>query len=59
MIANPRPIPIALNADDIAYKTGLLFSPKWLKAVFLPRLKRLNDVCLCRRRYAPCTSRRD
>lgn len=43
-IANPRLIPIALTADDIAYKTGLLFSPKWLKAVFIPRLKRLNEA---------------
>jgi hypothetical protein len=44
MIANPRLIPIALTADDIAYKTSLLFSPKWLRAVFLPRLKRLHEA---------------
>ncbi len=43
-IADPRVIPIALTYDDIAYKNGLLFSPAWLRRVWVPRLKRLNDA---------------
>ncbi len=43
-IADPRRIPIALTYDDIAYKTSLLFSPSWLRAHWLPRLRRLNDA---------------
>lgn len=43
-IADPDLIPLALTADDIAYKNGPLFSPAWLRRHFMPRLKRLNDV---------------
>jgi hypothetical protein len=41
-IADPRRIPIALTYDDIAYKTSLLVSPKWLRQEWFPRHKRLN-----------------
>ncbi len=40
-IANPDVIPLALTYDDIAYKTAPLFSPVWLRRMWLPRLKRL------------------
>jgi len=43
-IADPELIPLALTADDIAYKNGPLFSPSWLRRVFMPRLKLLNDA---------------
>jgi hypothetical protein len=43
-IADPHLIPIALTYDDLAYKTGLLFSPRWLRRVWVPRLKRLVDA---------------
>ena len=40
-IADPTLIPIALTYDDLAYKTGLLFSPRWLRQHWVPRLKQL------------------
>lgn len=43
-IADPDLIPVALTYDDLAYKTGLLFSPRWLRRLWLPRLKRLVDA---------------
>lgn len=43
-IADPELIPLALTADDIAYKNGPMFSPAWLRRVFMPRLKMLNDA---------------
>jgi len=43
-IACPDLIPVALTADDIAFKTGPIFSPAWLRSAFMPRLKRLNDA---------------
>jgi hypothetical protein len=43
-IADSDLIPIVLTADDIAYKTGPIFSPAWLRRYFFPRLKRLNDA---------------
>jgi hypothetical protein len=43
-IADAELIPLVLTADDIAYKTGTMFSPAWLRRVFMPRLKRLNDA---------------
>jgi len=43
-IADPELIPIALTYDDLAYKTGLLFSPRWLRRLWVPRLKRLVDA---------------
>ncbi len=43
-IANPELIPIALTYDDIAYKTGLIFSPAWLRQHWMPRLKHLVDA---------------
>ena len=43
-IADPREIPLALTYDDIAYKTATLFSPKWLRKYWVPRLKRLVDA---------------
>jgi uroporphyrinogen decarboxylase len=43
-IADPRLFPIALTYDDIAYKTAPIFSPKWLRRYWFPRLKKLNDA---------------
>ncbi len=43
-VANPDLFPVVLPYDDIAYKTGLLFPPGWLRRVWLPRLKRLVDA---------------
>ncbi|NLI01395.1 MAG: hypothetical protein GX446_18105 [Chthonomonadales bacterium] len=43
-IADPELIPLALTADDIAYKNGPLFSPAWLRRNFMPHLKRVNDA---------------
>ena len=40
-IADAEYIPIALTYDDIAHKTGTLFSPDWLRTLWVPRLKRL------------------
>ena len=44
MIADPDLIPIALTYDDIAYKNAPLFSPQWLRAHWMPRLKRLVEA---------------
>ena len=41
-IADPRLFPIALSYDDIAYKTATIFSPRWLRRYWIPRLKKLN-----------------
>ena len=43
-IADPKWIPVALTYDDIAYKTGPIFDPAWLRKLWLPRLKRLTDA---------------
>ena len=43
-IADPVLMPIVLTADDIAFRTGLLFSPEWLCRHWVPRLKRLVDA---------------
>lgn len=43
-IADPELIPIVLTYDDIAYKTATIFSPKWLRRYWCPRLKKLNDA---------------
>ena len=43
-IADPAWIPIALTYDDIAYKNAPLFSPTWLRAHWMPRLKRLVEA---------------
>ncbi len=43
-IADPELMPIVLTADDIAFRTGLLFSPEWLCRHWVPRLKRLVDA---------------
>jgi hypothetical protein len=43
-IADPVWIPIALTYDDIAHKTGPLFSPAWLRRAWVPGLKRLVDA---------------
>jgi hypothetical protein len=43
-IADPQLVPIVLTADDIAYKSAPIFAPQWLRRVFMPRLKRLNDA---------------
>jgi uroporphyrinogen decarboxylase len=43
-IADPGVIPIALCYDDIAYKNAPLFAPHWLRAHWMPRLKRLVDA---------------
>jgi len=43
-IADPQRIPIALTYDDIAYKTSLLISLRWLRERWVPRLRALNDA---------------
>jgi hypothetical protein len=43
-IADPELCPVVLPYDDIAHKTGLLFSPAWLRRYWLTRLKRLVDA---------------
>jgi hypothetical protein len=43
-IADPALVPIVLTYDDIAYKNATIFSPRWLRQVWMPRLKRLNDA---------------
>ncbi len=43
-MANPEYIPIALTYSDIAHKTATIFAPDWLRAYWIPRLKRLNDA---------------
>lgn len=43
-IADPALIPIALTYDDLAYKNGLLFSPRWLRRLWVPRLARLVNA---------------
>jgi hypothetical protein len=43
-IADPALVPIVLTYDDIAYKTGPLFSPVWLRRMWVPRLKRLVEA---------------
>jgi hypothetical protein len=43
-IADPELMPVVLTYDDIAFKTGLLFSPDWLRRSFMPKLKRLVDA---------------
>ena len=40
-IADPERIPIALTYDDLAYKTGPLISPGWLREHWFPRLRGL------------------
>jgi uroporphyrinogen decarboxylase len=40
-IANPDLVPIVLTYDDVAHKTGTLFSPAWLRKLWIPRLKSL------------------
>jgi uroporphyrinogen decarboxylase len=43
-IADSDLLPVVLTYDDIAYKNGPLFSPQWLRARWVPRLKRLVDA---------------
>jgi hypothetical protein len=43
-VANPDLIPVALTADDIAYKSATIFAPAWLRRYWCPRLKQLNDA---------------
>ena len=43
-IADPELMPVVLPYDDLAHKTGLLFSPAWLRRLWLPRLRRLVDA---------------
>ena len=43
-IADPDLVPIVLTYDDIAYKNATMFSPAWLRAHWVPRLKRLNGA---------------
>ena len=40
-IADPRRIPVALTYDDLAFKTGTLISPGWLRQHWFPRLEEL------------------
>jgi hypothetical protein len=43
-IADPELVPIMLTYGDIAFKTGLIHSPGWLRREFIPRLKKLVDA---------------
>lgn len=43
-IADPELVPIMLTYGDIAFKTGLMHSPDWLRREFIPRLKKLVDA---------------
>ena len=43
-IADPVRIPVALTYDDLAFKTGLLLSPRWLREHWVPRLRTLNEA---------------
>ncbi len=43
-IADPALVPVVLTYDDIAHKTGPLFSPVWLRRMWIPRLKRLVEA---------------
>ncbi len=43
-IADPALIPIALTYDDIACKRAPLFSPAWLRRLWVPRLRQLTDA---------------
>jgi len=44
LIVDPSLSPLALPADDIAYKNGLIFSPAFLKKEFFPRYKRIVEA---------------
>jgi uroporphyrinogen decarboxylase len=50
-IADPELLPVVLTYDDIAYKNGTLFSPAWLRAHWIPCLKRLVDAWHARDTY--------
>jgi uroporphyrinogen decarboxylase len=50
-IADPELVPVVLPYDDIAYKSSLLFSPAWLRAHWIPCLKRLIDAWHARDTY--------
>lgn len=39
-----RPGPAFQICEDLGYKNGLLFSPEFLRRVYLPRLKELADI---------------
>ncbi len=43
-IADPEILPIVLTYDDIAHKTGLLFSPDWLRQQWTGCLKKLVNA---------------
>lgn len=43
-LADPSTTPIAFIGEDIAHKTGLIFSPHLLEKEFFPRLKTLCEV---------------
>ncbi|MEW5815677.1 MAG: uroporphyrinogen decarboxylase family protein, partial [Spirochaetota bacterium] len=43
-IADLKLVPIMLTHGDIAYKTGLIHPPEWLRKEFIPRLKKLVAI---------------
>lgn len=43
-IADPELVPVMLTYSDIAFKTGPIFSPEFMRKEFFPRLKRLNNT---------------
>jgi len=51
VIANPDLIPVALTHDDLAYKTGPIFAPDWIRKHQTPRLKRLVNAWHTRDTY--------
>jgi len=43
-IADPELVPVMLTYSDIAFKSGPIFSPEYLRKEFFPRLKKLNNT---------------
>jgi hypothetical protein len=43
-IADANLLPVALVADDIITKSGIVFSPEWLQARWIPKLKQVVDT---------------
>ena len=43
-LRHPHYLPIVMTCDDLAHKTGTIFSPEWLREMWVPRLARLVDA---------------
>ena len=57
-IADPDLVPIVLTYDDIAYKTGTIFSPKWLRRLG-PAPQGADRRLACARHALPLPLRRE